>query len=456
MKKLIYFFPLFALLFASCEDFYMENQLGYETTIEDVRIFKYTLTDGDYGTIANNLENQFRALQHDTIDSTVLDQLLALKNNKYFGDSLITPGLYIPPFLAGKYPHLSRGTVCEVTYNVKVEAPAYYAPFTNLRQYNAEAVASVDQLPATLKEKVHKLNQKDGYMFVVFYREDSTLLYQYQVDQFVPYINDSVNLYALTNADYKAIGNKKVSIEQLSILLSNKYPFATAGTKYIVLGYNEKGLLSFNEVEYDGAAWAYVKNTEPESLSFKMSDVWIENPVYFSEPFLGHGQGDFIIQDVLLQDPLTYVWYYSATYGMCASAYKSGASYECESWLISPMINLKKADKPVLKFDQAFNKANNFKDEATVLVSTNYIDDVTTAEWTVVDYWSEATDVTDLNIPDGTSWAFQSTDEISLKEFAGKQVHIAFRYTTGYSEKDSAVISGTWELQNIVVGESEQ
>ncbi len=454
MKKLIYILPLFALLFASCEDFYMKNQLGYETTIEDVRIFKYTLTDADYGTIANNVENQYRALQHDTIDSTVLDQLLALKSNKYFGDSLITPGLYIPPFLAGKYPHLSYGTLCEVTYNVKAETPSYYAIFANLREYNATAVATEAELPTVLKEKVNKFNQKEGYLFIVPFRDDVSFLYQYTNEAFVRYTNDSVDIFVPTLADYEALGGKKISEEQLSIMLSLKFPYATAGAKKMVIGYNDKGVRTATEVEYDGTVWATVKETETESLSFKMSDVWIENPIYFTEPFLGHGQGDFVVQDVLLTDPLTYVWYYSASYGMCASAYKSGASYECDSWLVSPMINLKKAEKPVLKFDQAFNKANNFKDEATVLVSTNYVDDVTAADWTIVDYWSEAENVADLNIPDGTSWAFQSTDEMSLKEFAGQQIHIAFRYTASYV--DTVVVSGTWELQNIVVGESEQ
>ncbi len=456
MKKLLYFLPLFALLFASCEDFYLKNQLGYETTIEDVRIFKYTLTDADYSTIANNLENQYRALQHDTIDSVVLDQLLALKSNKYFGDSLITPGLYIPPFLAGKYPHLSYGTLCEVTYNVKAETPAYYAIFANLRQWNGTSVATVEEIPATMKEKVHKLNQKEGYLFVVTFRDDITLLYQFKGEEFVAYTNDSVDIFLPTNEDYNAIGSKKISDEQLNIMLGMKFPYAATGTKKMVLGYDVKGLLSATEVEYDGAAWAKVKETEEESLSFKMSDVWIENPIYFTEPFLGHGQGDFVVQDVLLTDPLTYVWYYSSSYGMCASGYKTNASYECESWLVSPMINLKKAEKPVLKFDHAFNKAPNFAEEATVLVSTNYAGDVTTADWTIVDYWSEAESTADLNIPDGTSWAFQPTDEISLKAFAGQQVYIAFRYTAGYNEAADAVISGTWELQNILVGESEQ
>ncbi len=448
MKKLFYILPLVALLFASCENYYMEKQLGYETTIEDVRMFKYTLTEADYGTIASNPVNQQRALALEPVDSTYLDWLNNLKSNKYFGDTVITPGLYIPPFLENKYPQLSNGTVCEVTYNVKGEEPAYYAPFATLRQYKAYQVSTVDSIAIVMKEKVHKLNQVEGYMFLVAYREDTTLLYQYTNDAFVPYTDESINILCLTNADYAQIGANKVSEAQLNTLLKLKFPFATAETKYLVLGYNDKGLLAHTEVQYDGANWNAISLIQPEVLSFKVeNNAWVENPLYFEEPFLGHGQGDFVIQDVFLQEPLTYIWYYSATYGMCASAYKSGASYDCESWLVSPAISLKKATNPALIFDQAFNKAANFTEECTVLVSTDYKDDVITATWEALE-WNTAEDGS-LNVPPGTSWIFQTSGDLLLTKYAGQTIHVGFRYTT------SNGISGTWELQNILVHEAE-
>ena len=46
MKKVLYIFTI-ALLFVACENFYLENQLGYQPTIDDVRNFAYTLTEAD-------------------------------------------------------------------------------------------------------------------------------------------------------------------------------------------------------------------------------------------------------------------------------------------------------------------------------------------------------------------------------------------------------------------------
>ena len=185
-----------------------------------------------------------------------------------------------------------------------------------------------------------------------------------------------------------------------------------------------------------------------ETMSFEVKGVWKANTsTYLSEPFIGNGQGKFVIQNVHLQDPLTYVWYYSSIYGMCASAYKD-KSYDSEAWLVSPVVKLKKARNPQLIFDQAFNKASNFTEEATVLVSTDYKGDVTTCTWTPLE-WNKNEDGS-LNVPPGTSWVFQTTGNLDLSAFKGQSIYLGFRYTT------SGGISGTWEIKNVLVYEPEE
>ena len=182
------------------------------------------------------------------------------------------------------------------------------------------------------------------------------------------------------------------------------------------------------------------------TTTFSLSDVW-GSTIYYKQAIMGDGQGKLTIQNVLLTEPLSYVWYYSAAYGMCASAYKDGASYDSESWLVTPQIDLTRAKTPQFSFDQAFNKAPNFTEECAVFVSTNYNGDVTTCDWTQLE-WNTNEDGT-LNVPGGTSWVFQTSGFFDMSEYVGEKINIAFRYTT------SNGVSGTWEIKNLLLSEPE-
>ena len=155
----------------------------------------------------------------------------------------------------------------------------------------------------------------------------------------------------------------------------------------------------------------------------------------FSENF-GSGQGNFTIQDVTLPEELTYVWQHDANYScMKASAYV-GQAYAAESWLVSPAIDLSGVSSATLKFDQAVNYASP-QGALTVMVSTDFRDDVLQATWT------------ELNLsqwPAGSNWTFiNSTADLS--QYAGQTVTIAFKYTSTSSS------SATWEVKNFVVEE---
>lgn len=141
-------------------------------------------------------------------------------------------------------------------------------------------------------------------------------------------------------------------------------------------------------------------------------------------------QGDFVVEDKQLPEELNYIWTWSGSYGMKASAYLNNTNYASESWLISPVIDLSQLTSATLTFQQAGNFFSDMQADCSVLVSTDRQD------WTplTVEGW-----------PEGNSWTFyDSTADLSA--YAGQsQVYIAFRYTS------SDMKAGTWEVRNVVV-----
>ena len=277
-----------------------------------------------------------------------------------------------------------------------------------------------------------------------------TALYQYSEGKWKAYKNDAATVVAIPEDVYSAVGftylldkNKDV----LTTFLAQEFPYAQAGKAFtVVYVATKEGAYNAVEFIYDGTAFVENLGMSQTTTTFSLSDVW-GSTIYYKQYIMGEGQGKLTIQDVKLQEPLTYVWYYSAAYGMCASAFKDNASYESESWLVTPQIDLSRAKTPQFSFDQAFNKAPNFTEECAVFVSTNYNGDVTTCDWTQLE-WNLNEDGT-LNVPGGTSWVFQPSGYFDMSAYVGEKIHIAFRYTT------SGGVSGTWEIRNLLLSEPE-
>ena len=277
-----------------------------------------------------------------------------------------------------------------------------------------------------------------------------TALYQYSNGKWTAYKNEAATVVAIPEDVYSAVGftylldkNKDV----MTTFLAQEFPYAQAGKAFTVVYVSSKeGAYNAIEFIYDGAAFVENLGMSQTTTTFSLSDVW-GSTIYYKQYIMGEGQGKLTIQDVKLQEPLTYVWYYSAAYGMCASAFKDNASYESESWLVTPQIDLSRAKTPQFSFDQAFNKAPNFTEECAVFVSTNYNGDVTTCDWTQLE-WNLNEDGT-LNVPGGTSWVFQPSGYFDMTEYVGEKINIAFRYTTANG------VSGTWEIRNLLLSEPE-
>ena len=277
-----------------------------------------------------------------------------------------------------------------------------------------------------------------------------TALYQYSNGKWTAYKNDAATVVALPEDVYSAVGYTYLLDKNKNILttfLAQEFPYAQVDQAYTVVYVSTKeGAYNAIEFIYDGATFVENLGMSQTTTTFSLSDVW-GSTIYYKQYIMGEGQGKLTIQNVKLQEPLTYVWYYSAAYGMCASAFKDNASYESESWLVTPQIDLTRAKTPQFSFDQAFNKAPNFTEECAVFVSTNYNGDVTTCDWTQLE-WNLNEDGT-LNVPGGTSWVFQPSGYFDMSAYVGEKIHIAFRYTT------SNGVSGTWEIRNLLLSEPE-
>lgn len=154
-----------------------------------------------------------------------------------------------------------------------------------------------------------------------------------------------------------------------------------------------------------------------------------DEPYPYSESF-ATDMGKFSINDVSLPSQLTYVWIFDSQYGMKASARKSNTNYASESWLISPVIDMSKAVKPELSFENVAKFGSN--SNHTLWAREK---DGEWAQLTISNYGS------------GKDWNFVK-NTIDVSAYAGKTLQFAFKYvstTTG---------AGTWEIKNIKLDES--
>jgi hypothetical protein len=117
--------------------------------------------------------------------------------------------------------------------------------------------------------------------------------------------------------------------------------------------------------------------------------------------------------------------------GNCAymSGY-DGQPYANEDWVISPAFNFDNYSQETFVFDNATKFDGP---EMQLFVSTDYVDDPTTATWTELDYTLSTGD-----------WEYVSSGEIDLSSYSGT-VNIGFKYTS----TDGG--SAAWEIDNMLV-----
>lgn len=157
-----------------------------------------------------------------------------------------------------------------------------------------------------------------------------------------------------------------------------------------------------------------------------------EKATIFSELF-NVGQGDFTIDNKIMNDPLTYVWSFDEKRSLIkASAFVGGQKLAAESWLVSPVIDLTQAKETELSFNEAgnfFGGLDNFKAACTLKVKEEG------GEWTDLAYNVAA---------DGQSWT-SGIATANLAAYDGKKIQLAFAYTS------NTEFAGTWQIKELYV-----
>lgn len=157
-----------------------------------------------------------------------------------------------------------------------------------------------------------------------------------------------------------------------------------------------------------------------------------EKATIFTELF-NVGQGDFTIDNKVMNEPLTYVWSFDEKRSLIkASAFVGGQKLAAESWLVSPVIDLTQAKETELSFNEAgnfFGGLDNFKAACTLKVKEEG------GEWTDLAYNVAA---------DGQSWT-SGIATANLAAYDGKKIQLAFAYTS------NTEFAGTWQIKELYV-----
>lgn len=275
---------------------------------------------------------------------------------------------------------------------------------------------------------------------------NKSVVYRFDGTSWKVYSTDEAKVVAAQPEWYDLIGSSTISkpASYLPTLLQREYPFAEDGQKVAVVYRKSSSAMAVVEYTYSVAdGWAESKVYKKETTTFSKTENGYEAQIsmYLNETLCGN-EGGFVAYNVNL-NTLNYVWSNTTNYGWKASAYANKTNVASESWLVSPAINMKKGKNPVMQFDEAMNflGTNNIDDFLSVKVSTNFDgSDVSAATWT------------DLKITgrsDGVSWTFYTVDPVSLQQFVGNTVHIAFVY------KSTDSVAPTYEFKNIVVKEAD-
>jgi hypothetical protein len=125
---------------------------------------------------------------------------------------------------------------------------------------------------------------------------------------------------------------------------------------------------------------------------------------------------------------------FSGQYFAKASAFNTGTS-GCESWLVSPAVDLSSSSVPGLTFRSAYNFSGP---DIELYVSTNYSGGaITSATWTPLQF----------NLPTTGGYAWATSGTVPLTGYKTSNVRIAFKFS------GSTSTSKTWEVDDIMIKE---
>jgi len=189
-----------------------------------------------------------------------------------------------------------------------------------------------------------------------------------------------------------------------------------------------------NLMEYVwGDSVAYEFNPETTVKATEYNNGGSSDPVDDTETILYNSDftastGDCTIDDI--DSPSSFdVWQQTSSYGWKGSGYYNKTKYDTDSRLVTPEISLEGYTKPILKFSHAVNYCASPSDVLAVEI-------ICEGQTTVLSGFTWGT---------GTSWTFKESGDISLDDYAGKTIQVAFHYTSTSSE------AATWEIKNMEI-----
>jgi len=248
--------------------------------------------------------------------------------------------------------------------------------------------------------------------------------------------SEEINVPATaTSADIKVTGNVDWTVTPGDGILSVE-PLSGTGAGTVKVTFAANTTAEPKEYSVTIGTTADVEDDE-KFVTIIQAAASTEAKTYpYTEAF-DNGQGDFSIDDVNKPADLSYVWTADTkNHYMKASAYKNPTNYASESWLVSPVVDLKDATAPALSFTHAtnfFSSVDKAKEEATVWAREEG------GSWTALE---------GVNYPASLSWTFVESGSIDLSAYKGKKIQIAFKYTSTETK------AGTWEIKNFKLDEA--
>lgn len=231
---------------------------------------------------------------------------------------------------------------------------------------------------------------------------------------------DGENLVSLDRMLEDAAGNTvKVRTSGYAAFADEQLPEGSGSLVCIVNHFNgEVQLLirSYSEINFDAPRFPGLLMTKDFDDGDIYSDGWMTYDVSGGVPWSTSSAGGVPNDYAIIKN------------------YIDGANIACESWLISPSIDLTAGDSPVLSFDNAYKYPGP---ALQLYISTDYDGVSSPAEqgtWVAVPY-----------TPSGGSFVWANSGAIPLGAFIGTNVHVGFKYT------GTASAGSTWELENIAV-----
>jgi hypothetical protein len=179
--------------------------------------------------------------------------------------------------------------------------------------------------------------------------------------------------------------------------------------------------------EYNGTAQLIIRDVK----EVKMTNA---NCPYISKAFDNEPSilyGGWTMENVIGNTNWTIDSYNGQIYGYISN-YANSSNQLCETWLISPSMNLTGAPNPKLTFQSAYNYTGP---ALQVMVSTNYTSgNPNSATWTALSPTMSS-----------GSWSWVASGNVSLSSYISSNTHIAFKYS------GTATSGSTWEIDDIVV-----